>query len=129
MIERRGSTGYFLVGYDTASTNSFIVVITDTTGSISWSRRFTGSYSFIFSSITTASDGGITFVGSYNTWPVLVKMSSVGIMHHVKSYRFLSNGNAHSIAKAISGNGVVMTGEYLNNSDRDIFVMEVDSDG
>ena len=56
-------------------------------------------------------------------------MTLVGILDWVKSYRFISISKAYSIAKAESGNGVIITGQYTESGDNDIMVMEVDEDG
>ena len=46
-VERIGSTGYFCVGTDvTASPTPYVLVIIDSTGSVSHARTFTGAYSF-----------------------------------------------------------------------------------
>lgn len=129
VVERIGSTGYFFAGLDTSNSDSFIAVITDTSGTISWARQFRGTHKFEISSSTVSSGGKYLFAGIYNTWPVVIQFTSVGVLDWVKSYRFFSLSRPNSIAKAYSGNGFIATGTYIGSNDQNIGVMELDADG
>ena len=56
-------------------------------------------------------------------------MNSSGAFVWAKSYTYGSSFIGYSIARAASGNGVVLTGQVDVGNGQDIFVMEVDSEG
>ena len=60
---------------------------------------------------------------------LVVKMDSSANLEWAKYYDYSSGFIGYSIARAATGNGVVLTGETNLGNGYDIFVMEVDSDG
>ena len=60
---------------------------------------------------------------------LIVKMDSSANLEWAKYYDYESLFFGYSIARATSGNGVVLTGKADVSNGFDIFVMEVDSDG
>ena len=60
--------------------------------------------------ITESADGKIFISGSYGSRCLIMKLDNTATLEWAKYYNFVSGFVSYSIAKAATGNGVVITG-------------------
>ena len=106
------------------------MVLTDSAGNIILQKSFAHSTTSVYIyGITESADGKLFLTGRMDAYCIIAQMDNSLNLEWTKYYDFGSNFAGYSIARAATGNGIVLTGKANVGNGQDIIVMEVDSDG
>jgi uncharacterized delta-60 repeat protein len=138
-IQQTSDGGYIVAG-DTGSFDAeytdFWVLKLNSDGTVSWQKRYGGTYSDYASSIQQTSDGGYIVAGEtgsfgvsdYDFW--VLKLNSTGTVSWQKSYGGAEWDEANSIQQTSDG-GYIVAGnsDSFGAGDNDFWVLKLKSDG
>ena len=112
----------------TGSPQAFIVSTIDSASLITFGKTYIDTTDDInINAITTSADGYIYLTGVMGSNLLVVKMDTSGNQQWVKTYSMTMQG--YSISKAVTGNGVILTGSLESSSGSSMAVVEMDSSG
>ena len=137
-VVQASDDGYVMGGYSIsflgAGEADAVVIKTDITGSILWSKTFGEQYGDVASSIVRTNDNGYALAGGQSSFPfsmvdkgLLFKIDSVG--NFIWANAFInSNEVQRGICKTTDG-GYALTGEWLPVSGIDLILIKTNANG
>jgi len=137
-VVQASDDGYVMGGYSIsflgAGEADAVVIKTDITGSILWSKTYGEQYGDVASSIVRTNDNGYALAGGQSSFPfsmvdkgLLFKIDSVG--NFIWANAFInSNEVQRGICKTTDG-GYALTGEWLPVSGIDLILIKTNANG
>ncbi len=137
-VVQASDDGYVMGGYSIsflgAGEADAVVIKTDITGSILWSKTYGEQYGDVASSIVRTNDNGYALAGGQSSFPfsmvdkgLLFKIDSVG--NFIWANAFInSNEDQRGICKTTDG-GYALTGEWLPVSGIDLILIKTNANG
>ena len=137
-VVQASDDGYVMGGYSIsflgAGEADAVVIKTDITGSILWSKTYGEQYGDVASSIVRTNDNGYALAGGQSSFPfsmvdkgLLFKIDSVGNFIWANAFRN-SNEVQRGICKTTDG-GYALTGEWLPVSGIDLILIKTNANG